>query len=113
MINQSIKISIQFQRVNLDYLALFFFEIFFYLLFFYIGLAPYFRKKKDKLFLYNFELYFAVYMQALLKMIYRDGRSSFFSNELREDGKFCEREYGQPSRHTLLSFLMIFIIQMI
>ena len=110
MLNQSIKISFQFQKKNLDFISYFFSEIFFYILFLYIGIAPYFRKKKDKLFLYNFELYFSVYMQSLLKMIYRDGRPSFFSEELREDGLFCEREYGQPSGHTFLSFLMIFII---
>lgn len=104
----SISFSIFLQKIDAEDLSRFFSYIFFFLIFVYIYILLSIKTNIEETFTLIFAVFFLIYAQGFLKLIFVQARPVFLSLQLKRD--FCYCDYGMPSGHSLVStglFLLI------
>lgn len=106
----SIKLSIEFQKINLFQIAYFCSFPLIFLIYAYSVGALYLRKRKQEAFLSFISIGICIFLLAIAKLVYSDTRPSFASEKLLNALYFCESDYGKPSGHAMSSTCMSILI---
>lgn len=103
MLMLSIQLSIRMQRVTLYVPAFIFSHVIMYLIIAYFLIVFFLRRNKVGNAGHFAAFFVLMYLSNLLKLIYADPRPSFLSTELKSAPYYCEKDYGKPSGHAMIS----------
>ena len=109
LMNISIEITYFLQQnYDLKILSFFFSYVAFFSIFAYVFLIFTISKNPESSFALILGFAFFLYLQAILKLLYKDPRPVMLSEKL--NGDYCICDYGKPSGHSMSSVGMLLLI---
>lgn len=105
----SVPLTLQLQQLNLHGFSSFFSHFLFYLPVLYLLVCPLILKDKSQAFYNLFLASIGNYCYGILKLLLAHWRPSMVDQRLANSGRFCEKEYGSPSGHSVGAFCFWFI----